>query len=222
MSGPSIDNGAKDAATKQRIIKHMNSQHTDSLSLYLRHYLQIHPLSARNPTLVDLNFNELIIQTSAGDIHRVTFPEPLTDFAETRVKVVEMDKSSRVALGEQRPLVTRWTPPTTTSHKVVGGLVLFYLLSYSQRDKVVPGTFFYNLHEKLPGGDAGYKNLQEKIFVPLIVTHLVETVVMAYRLNKANVKFGSGVWLKWIVSCLIEGVGSHQRLSTELKKNTAH
>lgn len=69
------------------------------------------------------------------------------------------------------------------------------------------------------GGAEGYLKLQEKIVKPLIAIHAVETAVMAWRLRGAGVKFGTALWWKWIGACTIEGIGSHERVTKEIKAN---
>lgn len=114
--------------------------------------------------------------------------------------------------------VTTYTTPKTFSHRLVGGLVLFYFISYASKGLIVPGSAPYEALQKFwPGGATHYLWLQEKLFVPLLVIHGVETAVMVYRLAGAGVGAGSGLWWKWMASCWIEGVGSHQRLSALIK-----
>lgn len=139
-----------------------------------------------------------------------------------------MDQECRTALGIRDQTVKRFTPPTQTGHKVVGGLVLFYLISFAatKGGYVAPGSPAYQILEKLwrlpimGGGAEGYLKLQDKIVIPLIAIHAVETAVMAWRLNGAGVKFNSGLWWKWIGACTIEGIGAHERVTKEVKYNT--
>ncbi|ELR07701.1 hypothetical protein VC83_03749 [Pseudogymnoascus destructans] len=114
--------------------------------------------------------------------------------------------------------VTTYTGPKTFSHRLIGGLILFYSVSYAAKGYIIPGTALYEaLQKSWPGGAVHYLWLQEKIVIPVIAIHGVETAIMAYRLAGAGVGAGSGLWWKWIASCLIEGVGSHQRLSALIK-----
>jgi hypothetical protein len=114
--------------------------------------------------------------------------------------------------------VTTYTGPKTFQHRLVGGLVLFYFISYALRGHIAPGSAVYEALQKFwPGGATHYLWLQEKIFVPVVAIHGVETAIMAYRLSGAGVSAFSGLWFKWIASCWIEGVGSHQRLSALIK-----
>jgi len=116
-------------------------------------------------------------------------------------------------------LVTTWTAPRSTPHVVVGALVLFYACSYALRSFVVPGSaIFAALDRVWPKGAVEYLAVQDLIFLPLVVVHAVETAVMAWRLKGAAVRAGSAVWWKWIASCLVEGVGAHQRFGALVRR----
>lgn len=179
-----------------------------------------------NAQLFDFSLQGLTIRANET-IHKVPISPPLSSYSDARTRLIEMDTECRTALGIRDQTVKRFTGPATTAHKVVGGLVLFYVLSYAatKGGYVAPGTAAYQILEKfwkvpiMGGGAAGYLKLQEKIVVPLIAIHAVETVVMAWRLRNAGVKFNSGLWWKWIGACTIEGIGAHERVSKEIKAN---
>ncbi len=219
----------KEEATNQRILTHMNAQHTSSLQHYLQHYLALPASRSRDPKLTAFELDSLTITNSLNEVHKIPITPPLESYAHARERMVAMDKEAKEGLGIKEQLVGKWTAPTEIGHKVVAGLVTFYLLSYSLKSFVVPGTPQYQLLDKvwsspvgggfLGGGAEGYLKLQDRIVVPLIVIHAVETVIMAYRLKGAGLKAFSGLWWKWMGSCLIEGVGSHQRLGKEIRRS---
>lgn len=172
--------------------------------------------------MTDIDLSSITIQSN-GQTHSIPLTPALGSLSEARFRLVEMDKSAKAALGIKSQQVKRFTLPTKTHHKVVGGLVLFYLISWSLKGYVVPGSAPHNLLDKFwPfSGAEGYLSLQEKIVKPLIAIHAVECVVMGVRLWRAGVPTLGGLWWKWMFACSIEGVGSHERVSDEIKASKA-
>mmetsp|Transcript_104887 Transcript_104887/g.224133 ORF Transcript_104887/g.224133 Transcript_104887/m.224133 type:complete len:158 (-) Transcript_104887:87-560(-) len=89
------------AASKERIMKHMNDDHGDSLLAYARHYAkmdtatssQITDLSAAGLTL------EVALDGGRSDQAFVPFSRPLTNAGDIRKIVVEMHHEAYGALG---------------------------------------------------------------------------------------------------------------------------
>lgn len=210
---------SKTDAIKAGIIKHMNADHAESLTLYLRNYLSLPPSAAHSPRLTAISLTSLTIHAS-GTSHHLPLDPPLASLADSRARLVAMDRASKAALGiAPPPLVTTWTPPTAPGHVVVAALVLFYLASYALRARVVPGSLPHAALERAwPWGADGYLWLQNVIFVPVVAVHAVEAAVMAWRLRGAGVGPCSRVWWMWIASCAVEGVGAHQRFGALVRK----
>jgi putative heme iron utilization protein len=63
------DQRAKDTAMAERIIKHMNNDHADSISLYLRHYSKLSASSARGAIMTDISLSAMTFETTDGETH---------------------------------------------------------------------------------------------------------------------------------------------------------
>lgn len=94
------------------------------------------------------------------------------------------------------------------------------MIIFATKSKMVAGTYFYDrILSWFPGGPTIFLGIVNTIAIPVIAIHLTELYFMdKRRLVKYNVKRGSGVWWKWMASCLIEGVGSFQRIDKMIKK----
>jgi hypothetical protein len=220
------DSESKAAAAKQRIITHMNADHADSLSHYLRHHCSLSGPAASSPHLLDISLTSMTIRAASGTSHTIPLSPPLSSWSEARQRLVVMDADARKALGipPVRPLVEKWTPPRAPGHLVVLALVSVYAVGEMARRAgfVVPGSAAWEILQKtFPGGVGRWTWLQQKIFLPLVVIHAIETVVMVYRLKRANVPATSGVWWMWIASTAAEGVGSHQRFGALSRREAA-
>jgi hypothetical protein len=92
------DQASKDAAMQQRIIKHLNNDHAESLSLYLRHYSRLSARAARGAIMTDISLSAMTFQTADGNTHIILLRPPMSSFAEARTRTVDMDRAARSAL----------------------------------------------------------------------------------------------------------------------------
>jgi hypothetical protein len=91
------DQAAKEAAAKERIIKHLNNDHQQSLSYYLQHFNSLSPWEASAPTLTDITFDALTFRTSSGGMSTIPLYPPMASWSEARIRTVEMDLTARVS-----------------------------------------------------------------------------------------------------------------------------
>lgn len=98
------------APTKSFIIKHMNTSHADSLSLYLRAYCGVSAHFAHPAILQDISHSDLLI-TAKGTRYSVPINPPMTSLAETRARVVAMHKDSLQRLGLSDITIAEYRPP---------------------------------------------------------------------------------------------------------------
>jgi hypothetical protein len=211
---------AKDAAMKQRIVSHMNADHQISLSYYLRYYKQLSSREARLPTLSDISFESMTITAVDGRTYTVPFDPPMKSFAEARTRVVDMDRECREALDISNVRITEYEPPRKPAHIVVFGLCVMAFTFFATKDRIVPGTWFYdNVLPWFPGGPEWF-HWTVKIVGPLtLAIHTFETWNLdRTRLRKYGVERGSALWFKWILSCYIEGFGCYQRIDATVKR----
>lgn len=92
------DQASKDATAKAGIIEHMNADHQNSLSYYLRHYCSLTSHAAFEPRLRDITFESMTVQTSDGKYHVVLIDPPMKSWSEAPERAVEMDREARLAL----------------------------------------------------------------------------------------------------------------------------
>ncbi|KAF7905361.1 uncharacterized protein EAF01_005882 [Botrytis porri] len=210
----------KDAATKARIIKHMNADHAGSLSHYLQHYCQLSKSEVSKPNLLDITLSSLRISSKSGKTHTVPLDPPMTSYADARPRFVAMDSECHDALNISPYTITRYEPPKFFSHRLVFGLCLMTMVIFLTKSHIVPGTFFYdNVLRWFPGGPETFLWISETITMPTLALHVIEVIWMdRSRLSKYNVERGSSLWWKWMASCLVEGIVSYARIDAMIKQ----
>jgi hypothetical protein len=209
-----------DDAIKTRIISHMNSSHSSSLSDYLQHYNNVPLRAASSAVLIDISLSSLSIRDGSNTIHTVPFSPPLASFADARPRTVAMDTTARHALG---PRIVTYDPPRgPLAIGIVVGCTLFYSLMVT-RVFIVPGTFAYDvLLRWFPGGPDTVLWIVKKLWPTMLTCHVVETVLLdRWRLQKYRVVRGSGLWWAWMGSCFMEGFGAYQRIDAQVKRQEA-
>lgn len=211
---------AKDAASKARIITHMNNDHADSIALYAQHYCKLSQSSSRGAKLIDIDLDGLTISAS-GEEHRIPFSPPMKSYAEARTRSVDMDREARTALDISSTKITRYTPPTSPFHLFVFGTCGFMFGTFAFYNYIVPGTVFYNSVLKwFPGGPETFKWIVRMISMPVLAIHFGEAYMLdKTRLRKYGVERGSALWWKWIGSCFVEGFGCWVRIDKEVRYN---
>ncbi|CZR67972.1 related to integral membrane protein [Phialocephala subalpina] len=213
---------SKDEAAKARIIKHMNADHADSLSLYLQHYCHLSARSTRNAQISSISLAHMSLQTTDGKAYSIPFSPPMTSWAEARTRTVDMDREARTALDVSNIKITSYEPPRKPFHIFVFGICLFTFGVFAMRNRIVPGTWFYDVPLKYwPGGPEWFVWIAKTIALPVVVIHLGEAYLMdRTRLRKHGVERGTALWWKWVVSCFIEGYGCHQRIDAAVRRKT--
>jgi hypothetical protein len=224
----------KEEAIKARIIKHMNTEHAESLSLYLQHYCDLSPSAAENPKLTDMTYESLTIETSnASATYTIPIEPRMQSWSDVRPRVVAMDRDARAALGlpplpsdsssPPSPVtVTTYDPPTAPFHLFVIFLVLWFYTGYFLllNGTLRPGTWYWeHVMCWFPvRGAQGYKWLHMVLAGPVVGVHVAETVWMVGRLRWYGVEVGTGLWWKWVGSTFLEGGGAHQRLGAVVRR----
>ncbi len=216
------EQASKDAAAKQRIIKHMNNDHADSLSLYLQHYSKLSASPARGATMTDISLSAMTIQTTDGKTHTISLKPPMSSFADARIRSVEMDREARSALDLSSIHLSTYLPPRKPEHVVVFALCSMAYINFATKHLMVPGTLFYGkVLPWWPGGPEGYLKIVDRVFWPMMAIHFTEALLLdRLRLRKYGVQRGSSLWWKWIVSVFIEGWGSWKRIDAEVERKT--
>jgi hypothetical protein len=216
------DQASKDAAAKQRIIKHMNNDHADSLSLYLQHYSKLSARSARGAIMTDISLSAMTFQTTDGKTHTIPLKPPMISFADARTRSVDMDREARSALNVSSIKLTSYLPPRKPEHIIVFALCSMAYINFATKHLMVPGTLYYDkVLPWWPGGPEGYLWTVDKVFWPMLAIHFTEAFLLdRTKLRKYGVERGSSLWWKWMVSVFIEGWGCWKRIDAEVERKT--
>ena len=211
---------AKDAATKARIIKHLNADHQPSLSYFLQHYNSLSSFEARSPILTDITFDVLTFRTSGGNTSTIPLYPPMKSWSEARTRTVEMDRVSRAALRISPIAITEYEWPRSIFHVTVFGLCMLTMVVFLTKQWVIPGTFVYDtVLPWWPGGPEWFLWISKTIAIPVLLIHVTEAVWLDQtRLWKYGVERGSGLWWKWMASALVEGFGTFARIDATVKR----
>jgi len=205
------DQASKDAASKARIIKHMNGDHQRELSHYLRHYCSLSASKARKPLLRDLDFNSMTIQTTDGAAHIVPISPPMSSWADARIRAVDMDRTARASLGISHLVVNEYQPPKLLLVPMIEVIMLMFF-GMAFQSMIVPGTFVYEFLQKwYPGGASWALWVMNAVGGPILVIHVIEAFWMMTKLKRFGVETGSSLWYKWVGNNLAEGITTHFR-----------
>ena len=207
-----------DAAAKQRILSHMNSEHQDSLQRYLEHYSDVSSFSGRNAKLTDITFNSMTILTSTGS-RTIPIDPPLTSWSQARERVVAMDAEATAGLHRSNVTVKKYKKPKGFWAVVFVASACTFVV-FSRRSNFQPGSFLYdNVLKHAPAFAQWCYKIQPLVIYPMIAIHGVETFHMQKsRLEKHNVPFFSKLWWKWVLSTFVEGVGAFIRFDRIVKE----
>ncbi|KAL5618378.1 hypothetical protein FOVSG1_000600 [Fusarium oxysporum f. sp. vasinfectum] len=201
-----------DDARKNRIVSHMNKDHTREISYYLRHYAHLSASAASSPVLKDTDLNGMTIKSNDGREHFVPFSPPLSSWAEVKDRIIEMANTAREGLGLSDVIITAYTPPEGFGIFVTGS-VLFYFFCAGTLPWVQPGTRIWELlNEGFPGGATFFHWLVNAIFWPVIGIHLVECFFFDRKIQRHGVERFSGQWWLWLSNCFFEGFPAFKRV----------
>ncbi|ATY59147.1 integral membrane protein, putative [Cordyceps militaris CM01] len=202
---------ADNDARKDRIISHMNRDHTREMSHYLRHYNSLSRREAALPSLRDVSLDAMHIR-AGGLNHEVPFVPPLTGWDQMRPRLVEMDTVARRELGVSDIVVTTYAPPRP-GHWVILLAVTFYFVSAATLPWTGPGSTAASLLDRgFPGGAALFRWLVKVIFVPVLGIHIAECYMLdRLRLSRHGVERFTGIWFLWEISCFLEGFMTWRR-----------
>lgn len=132
-----MDSTTLDAAAKERIISHMNADHTSSLSDYLQFYARIQEPLAATAVLVDISLTKMTISTKSSPSGTTTtyipIHPPMESLNDARVRLVEMAYESMAGLGKSRYVVNFYLPPKSFGQWAVVFLLAFayYLFAFA-------------------------------------------------------------------------------------------
>lgn len=226
---------AKESKFKNYVIEHMNTDHSDSLVIYAKHYGKL--ASAKSAELIDISLTgmKLAVQVQANGSSRtehitVPFTKPLTDSSKYRVVLVEMAKEAAAALGievgtdeskarsqpgHQLSNASYFKPAKLPiSATIVVALYLTYCAAY--HTGMPTGTYWVR--------DLGLKIFRSRqnigfVFWAAVAAHAFESV-LAYRECQAKGVTNVGTQLAWVAQTFLVG-GPSLMLLKKLKPSSS-
>jgi len=216
------DQAAKDAAAKQRIITHMNTDHQDSLIRYLEHFCHVSSFSARNAKLADITFDSLTILASNGKPHTIPIKPPMTSWSEARPRVVAMDAEAVAGLNRSNITVKKFRGPKGVMGVVFVAAAVTFVV-FSKRSNFEPGALVYDtVMRHVPNFNKFCHKIQPLVLYPMIALHSWEAYNMDQtRLEKHSIPRFSKLWWKWIFMTFIGGIGLFKSFDSIVEEEEA-
>ena len=216
------DQASKDAAAKQRIITHMNSDHQDSLVRYLEHFCHLSSFSARNAKLADITLDSLTILASNGTPHTIPIQPAMTSWSEARPRVVAMDAEAVAGLNRSNITVKKFRGPKGFMGVVFVAAAVTFVV-FSKKSNFEPGSILYdNVMKHVPNFNKFCHTIQPMLLYPMIALHSYEAYHMDQtRLEKHSIPRFSKLWWKWIFMTFIGGVGLFKSFDSIVEEEEA-
>ncbi|KAF2036242.1 hypothetical protein EK21DRAFT_83944 [Setomelanomma holmii] len=206
-----------DDAIRQRIIKHMNADHQDSVRRYLEAYSNKSIFQTRNARMIDISLDQMEFDCN-GQQHTVTFDPPMKSLSEARERVVQLDKEALKKLGRSDITIDRYIPPATKlGHLFNFSQCLFSYLFLPSASNWQPGSLLYdNLLYHVPNFAAFVAQIGWWVVVAFMIPiHFIEAGIIGRRLRKQHgLTPLDGVWWAWTASCFVEGFTAMWRLDS--------
>lgn len=210
-----------EAAARERILFHMNTDHQVSLIAYLRVYCKVTVKPSYTAKMEDINLLSMVI-SYGGSRYSVPFDPPMKSIRDARSRLVDMHSRCLEQLGESDIIIREYTRPRGF-HAVVFTLCLSSYICLSQRSNFLPGSILYSaIFQYFPKFAYLCYVVQPALLATMILIHVVEAGLMAVRVLKPHrVPVFSRLWWKWMVSTFIEGFGAFQRTERIVQKERA-
>ncbi|TLD10718.1 hypothetical protein PgNI_05787 [Pyricularia grisea] len=221
-----------------RTVAHVNKDHAEDLSLYLRHFNGSSIQDAADAELVSMDLERMLIRAGPSRaLHKVSYSPPLTNWADRRAVLVEMSRSARDASSSggsssssshlPDPDLSHADPaslirrPALVPDMVVDGLIIFFVASAAvcHLGYIEPGTSLWSnpLLALFPGGPGNFARIMKTYVPPAAGLHVAEAAFMVTRLRKYGIPLLSSAGLFWTFSVLIEGVFGFMRFNKMIK-----
>ncbi|KAF2464946.1 integral membrane protein-like protein [Lindgomyces ingoldianus] len=205
---------AQEAIARERIVKHMNGDHQDSIRRYIEHASGISSYQLRGDTqMANIALDKMDLTFGDTQI-AVPFDPPLKSLREARERLIQMDQSALKALGRSQISVTRYIPPHVHFfHLVNFSVCILTYAAFCRPSNFKPDSLLYDhLLYKTPAFAAFCLTIQPILLTIMAAIHMVEAGLMVKKMEKHSVLPFSGVWWCWVCSCFVEGVTSFKRL----------
>ncbi|KAF2203874.1 hypothetical protein GQ43DRAFT_461221 [Delitschia confertaspora ATCC 74209] len=209
---------SQEATARERIIKHMNNDHHDSVRRYIEHHFSASSYSVSDAKMTDISLDHLMLSYSG---HKVTLPlsPPMSSLREARERLVQMDKDAIAALGRHPVTLKEYISPYG-AYLANFTICLCTYIAFRRQGNFHPGSLLYdNLLVHLPPAFVAFiAKIQPILFPTMCAIHAIECALMARKLERHSVLLFSNVWLAWMLSCFVEGITSFKRIDRYVRK----
>ncbi|KAF2629588.1 integral membrane protein-like protein [Macroventuria anomochaeta] len=204
---------AQETAAKQRIIKHMNADHHDSIRRYVEAYASKSPRQSHSAQMTDITLNEMKFSCS-GQTSTIAFDPPMESLREARERLVQMDKDTLKVLGRSDITVTRYIPPYVKLGHLLNFTQCFLVYLLLPRGaNFRPGSQLYdNLLFMVPTFADFVLQVRSIILPIMLAIHVTETFVMEKKVRRHGLSSVDAVWWLWVGSSFVEGITAFWRL----------
>ncbi|KAF2017400.1 hypothetical protein BU24DRAFT_149787 [Aaosphaeria arxii CBS 175.79] len=212
---------SKDAAARDRIIKHMNADHHDSVQRYIEVTNTTFFWQLRDAKMTDIDVDGMKFSYSGGSkTATVTFDPPLKSLSEARERLVALDKETMKKLSRSDVTMTTFIPPYVKIGHLINWLVCFSTYALlSTASFLRPGGLPYDLFlHKYPEFTAFLLSARGWIFWIMVAIHGFEAGAMGTRLEQHGVQPDQGIWWAWVATCFVEGITSTWRFNSFIDK----
>ncbi|KAJ4994315.1 hypothetical protein SVAN01_00144 [Stagonosporopsis vannaccii] len=204
---------AQEAAAKQRIIKHMNADHHDSIRRYVEAYASKNPRQSHSAQMTDIDLNQMKFSCD-GQTSTINFDPPMKSLRESRERLVQMDKDTLQILGRSDITITRYIPPYVKPGHLFNFtqcLLLFMLLPRGANFR--PGSLLYDNVLFIVPAFARLVLQVRWIVLPLMLAiHVTEAYIMTNKVKRHGLSSADALWWMWVGSSFVEGITSFWRL----------
>ena len=214
----SSEAGPKLAATKTQILTHMTKDHADSLALMLNHFCRI-PTSINPPpssiSLDEITLDHFTISHSSGR-NLIKFKPPMTSYAESRQRFVELHKEALRGLDLADFKVEKFVLPNKPWQWFTHFITLwtFTIFALYPAEDFLPGqrtlpSKVYSMGGMTPWLAQFAYHVKDWVLLGMLVIHTVEAGVMARgRLRRFWVPRFSRMWWLWTTATFSGGVAA--------------
>ncbi|KAF2708237.1 integral membrane protein-like protein [Pleomassaria siparia CBS 279.74] len=205
---------AQEMVAKERIMKHMNADHQESIRRYIEASEQTSFYQVRDAQMTDINLNNIKI-SYGGKQAVIPFDPPMKSLREARERLVQMDKDSLQTLGRSDISITKFVQPyAIPAHMMNFTTWLITYTAFSRRSNFMAGSLLYDtLLSRTPGFATFCLTIQPLLLVIIMGAHSVECVLMARKLAKHGLTPFEAVWWLWVGTTFVEGFTASLRLN---------
>ncbi|KAF2277656.1 integral membrane protein-like protein [Westerdykella ornata] len=204
---------SQDLAARERILKHMNADHQDSVQRYIEHLRNASFFQVRDARMTDISLTEMRIRYS-GKEAVIPFEPPMKSMRDARERLVQMDQDALQALGRSDITVTKFIPCYVhPGHLFNFSQCLVTFIAFSRPSHFKPGSLLFdNLLYRTPSFASFCLKIQPFLIGIMVAIHAFEAAGMAKRLRKHGLTPLQMTWWLWVATCFIEGITSTWRL----------